>query len=64
MEITINKTNYEFKYYPEYSGMDLYKDGKLVDSFGVSESQYESFTITEFVQVIEKYLNSKGLDLY
>ena len=63
MKITINTTTYEFKYYPEYEGMDLYKNGKVVYSLAVSESQYEYFTLTDAARCIEQYLDSQGLDL-
>ena len=54
--LTFNETSYEFKYNSNYNGMDLYQDGKVVNSFGASESQFKNFTIVDFSTYIQKHV--------
>ena len=59
--ITINEAKYKFKYYPKYSGMELYKNGRPLQSLEVSQSEWEELMEEDFIQYIQKYTQEEIL---
>lgn len=61
VKLQFNETTYEFKYNSNYGGMDLYEDGRVVNAFGISESQFRNFTIVDFSKYIQKHIEFKEM---
>ena len=59
VKLQFNETTYEFKYNYNYGGMDLCEDGRVVNAFGISESQFRNFNIVDFSKYIQKHLDSR-----